>query len=278
MEMLYTKYITTGSGSGSFRERQIEQKQHELPASLAVDWFWSENNILEAYVNEIYGGHLYSDIRGFRSQAEIYFMKNLDDLNLREQAMLVAAIKKPSRIKEYALWLKASELASLVEAEGAGGKAVKEWEKINAIYRVDRSNYREMLESKLKASIWLERRMKSVLMLLRSEGDITDDQFHDAWERQKVTFSFAPGITSADNRLVNNIKRELDRELGPERSDSGLVVVTTIDMAAQKKLQDRIDRYSRWIDVDPEFAVEPAGAGIPGRGSPDHPGPGKSSV
>ncbi|HPG51593.1 MAG TPA: transglycosylase domain-containing protein [Spirochaetota bacterium] len=255
MEMLYTKYITAGTGGGSFRERQIEQKQHELPASLAVDWFWSENNLLEAYVNEIYGGHLYSDIRGFRSQAEIYFMKNLEDLNLREQAMLVAAIKKPSRIKEYALWLKASELASLIEARGAGSPDVKEWEETNAIYRVDRVNYREILETRIKSRIWLERRMKSVLSLLRSDGDITVEEFRDAWERQKVSFSFAPGILSADNRLVNNIKRELDRELGPERSDSGLVVVTTIDMPAQKFLQQRIDRYSRWIDVDRQFAA-----------------------
>lgn len=260
MEMLYTKFITTRSGSDSFRQRQIEQKQHELPASLAVDWFWTEDNILEAYVNEVFGGHLYSEIRGFRSQAEVYFMKNLEDLSLREQAMLVAAIKKPSRIKEYAYWLKASELASLIEAHGNNSRDVKEWEESNAVFRIDRSNYRDTLETKLRAKNWIERRMKSVLSLLRSNGDISEEEYRDAWDRQKVSFRFAPGIASGDNRLVNNIKREIDRELGPERSDAGLVVVTTVDMAMQKKLQDRIDRYSRWIDVDPKYS-----SGQPGR-------------
>ena len=272
MEMLYTKFITNLPGNGSFRERQIEQKQHELPASLAVDWFWSENNILEAYVNEIYGGHLYSDIRGFRSQAEIYFMKNLEDLNLREQAMLVAAIKKPSRIKEYALWLKASELAALIETHGAGSREVRRLggEQRHLPCRPGQlpGDARIQAQGQKLDRAADEKRP----LLLRDDGDITEEEFRDALERQKVSFRFAPGIISADNRLVNNIKRELDRELGPERSDSGLVVVTTIDMAAQKKLQDRIDRYSRWIDVDPEFAAGSAGAGLPGRGRPDHPG------
>jgi membrane peptidoglycan carboxypeptidase len=261
MEMLYTKFITTLTGTGSFHERQIEQKQHELPASLAVDWFWTEDNLLEAYANEVYGGHLYSDVRGFRSEAESYFMKGLGDLNLREQVMLVAAIKKPSRIKEYALWLKASELAALIGAKGAGGRAVGEWEKKNAVYHIDRGNYRETLDERLKAKEWIERRMKSILALLRDDGAISDGEYRDAWERQAVSFRFAPGIVSADNRLVNNIKREIDRELGPESSDTGLVVVTSIDRAVQEKLQNRIDRYSRWLDVNQEFAD----AGQPGR-------------
>ncbi len=256
MEMLYTKYITSISDRASFPERQIEQKKYELPASATVDWFWTRNDILEAYVNEVYGGYLYSDIRGFKSQAEMYFMRGLRDLNLREQVMLVAAIKKPSRIKEYAAWLKAEELGSLIESRGASRDNIAQWEEDNAPYRVDRDNYREILKTRLRAKTWIETRMSSILRLLRRDGVISEAGERDARNRQKVSFRFAPGITSADNRLVNNIKRELDRELGPDRSDSGLVVVTTIDMAVQKKLQRLVDRKSRWVSVDSDNLVE----------------------
>ncbi|MBP7737264.1 MAG: penicillin-binding protein [Spirochaetes bacterium] len=256
MEMLYTKYVTNISDGASFTDRQIEQKKHELPASATVDWFWTRNDILEAYVNEVYGGHLYSDIRGFKSQAEMYFTRGLNDLNLREQVMLVAAIKKPSRIKEYAAWLKAEELNNLIESRNVSRKAVTQWEEDNAPYKVDRSNYREILETKLKAKKWIETRMKSILRLLRKNGTISAVEETAARDRQKVTFRFAQGIVSADNRLVNNIKRELDRELGTDRSDSGLVVVTTVNMTVQKKLQALVDRKTRWISVDSDTQVE----------------------
>ncbi len=255
MEMLYTKYLTAISDRQSFSERQIEQKKHELPASATVDWFWTRNDILEAYVNEVYGGHLYSDIRGFKSQAEMYFMRGLESLNLREQVMLVAAIKKPSRIKEYAAWLKAEELKGLIES-GGSRDAIAKWVEGNAPYKVDRSNYRELIESKIRAKTWIEKRMYNILKLLREDGVISAADERDARTRQKVSFNFAPGIFSADNRLVNNIKREIDRELGADRSDSGLVIVTTVDMAMQKKLQGHVNRKSRWVSVDTDTLVE----------------------
>jgi membrane peptidoglycan carboxypeptidase len=255
MEMLYTKSITTVSDRKSFNDRQIHQKEHELPASLTVDWFWTEDNLIEAYVNEIYGGHLYSDIRGFKSQAEMYFMKDLTSLNLREQIMLVAAIKKPSRIKEYAMWIKAGELNSLMNKKETRPHAITEWEKENTAYRVERGNFADILVNKEKAKSWIENRINSILKLLYVEGEISKDEYLDALDRQKISFKFAPGIYSLANRLVNNIKREIDRGLGFESSDSGLAVVTTIDMDMQGKLQDRIDRESRWIYVDSELRL-----------------------
>jgi len=259
MEMLYTKLIPTLSDKKSFAERQIVQKEHELPASLAVDWFWSEDNILEAYVNEVYGGHLYSDVRGFKSQAEMYFMKRLDDLNLRERIMLVAAIKKPSRIKEYAQWLKAVELKSLMEKKGVGPAALADWERDNAAYKVDRRSVAEIIASKESARAWIEMRLNGILRILYENGGISRDEYLDARHRQKVAFDFAPGVFSLTSRLINNIKREIDRELGPDRSDSGLVVVTTINMNMQRKLQAAIDRHSMHIRVAPRYGSHGGG-------------------
>lgn len=257
MEMLYTKFITTREDERSFTERQVDQKEHELPASLAVDWFWTEDNLLEAYINEVYGGHLSSDIRGFKSEAEMYFMRGLGALNLREQVLLVAAIKKPTRIKEYGQWLKADELRLMMESGRAVTReAVRDWVEENALYRVDRSNYAEILRSREKAKIWTERRINNLLKMLLDDGALTDAQYRDARYRQKISFRFAPGIFPGDSRLVNNIRREIDRELGPERSDSGLVVATTIDVEMQSRLQKLIDRHARRVYVEPEFQVE----------------------
>ncbi len=256
MEMLYTRSITALSDGKTFTERQIRQKEHELPASLTVDWFWTGDDILEAYVNEVYGGHLYSDIRGLKSQAEMYFMKDLRGLNLREQVMLVAAIKKPSRIKEYAMWLKARELISLIEDKTIRKEALIDWEKKNAIYKVDRSNAAEVLSAKEKAGKWIEYRMGGILKLLYEDREITGAQMLEARDRQKVIFNFSPGVSVPENRLANNIKRELDRELGFERSDSGAVVITTIDIDMQRKLQAMVDRESKRIYIGPEFRIE----------------------
>lgn len=254
MEMLYTKYIPSQSTKASFLERQIEQKEHELPASLAVDWFWTERDLLEAYANEVYGGYHCGDIHGFKSQAEMYFMRSLDRLSLKEQIMLAAAVKKPSRIRDYAQWCKAQELRDLI-ARAGGAAELAAWENENEALRVTRKNYRQILAEKERAALWMERRISRILHLLRDEGMISEREYRDAL-RQRVCFRLAPGIVTTDRRLVNNIIREIERELGPGRSDSGLVVVTTIDWPMQKKLQEIIDADCRTIDVESDSLTE----------------------
>ena len=258
VELLFTKFIPEHSRAKTPIAGMIEQKKHELPASLALAWHWSRDEILEAYVNEIYGGHLYSDIRGFQSQAEIYFSRPLAELTLREQMMLVGAIKKPSRIKELAQWQKAAELAALVEKTpgGADSRAVRDWTAANALYKVDPGNYREYLAVKLRAREWIDRRTNRILDLLLADGAISRREHRAAMAQRVINFNFAPPIVSLDTRLVNNIKRELDAELGPGRSDSGAIVVTTIDAAMQASLQSIINTSAGHVYVDPDNRAE----------------------
>jgi membrane peptidoglycan carboxypeptidase len=178
----------------------------------------------------------------------MFFMRNLDDLNLREQIMLVAAVKKPTRIKEYAQWLKAEELRRLKD-NGASKRELEAWERKNDRYQVQRKNYRDILKKKESSRKWLEKRIVQVLKLLMREGEITRTEYDQAVKEQWVSFDFAPGIQTNDPRLANNIMRELDRELGKGRSNSGLVVISTVDMDLQKKLQAIIDRNTRKVDV-----------------------------
>ncbi|MCP4132845.1 MAG: penicillin-binding protein [bacterium] len=251
VEMLYTRYIPALARGNASMARKIEQKKYELPASSMLHWFWSEDDILEAYINEIYGGHIYSHIRGFHSQSEIYFSKSLHDLNLRELVMLVGAGKKPSWIKEYAYWLKAKELQALVKNNGS----IESWEKNNARYSVNRKNYTEILSSRKKIRNWIVNRTNGILQLLHSAGHISDTELADARLQQKISFNFARAKMLDYKSLVYNIQKELDTELGPGRSDSGVVMVSTIDISMQNKLQAIIDRESQMHYVAPEDRV-----------------------
>lgn len=245
MEMLYTRDIpnVVHRHSGKNHGKKIEQKKFELPASLMVDWFWTEDQILEAYINEVYGGHLRSDVIGFRSQAEMYFSRRLDELNLREQIMLVGAVKKPSRVEEYALWLKADELSNLVEKQGRGRSVLRAWEVENNAFGVNRHNYAEILEEHQSSKEWIDRRTDFLLQLLYKADEISRDEYTDALA-QEVAFDFRSGIFSRSTRLINNIKREIDEELGSNRSDSGLIVLSSIEQDMQDALQEIMDRRS----------------------------------
>jgi len=251
MELLYTRYIPDLRGNGSGYERKIEQKKHELPASALLHWFWGKEDILEAYVNDVFGGYLHGQIIGFRSQSEIYFSRSLDELNLREQMFLAGAVKKPSYIKEYARYLKAQELEAIVSGDTS---RIGNWEKENAVYGVDSRNYKRILKDDTVAR-WLGHRTDSLLGLLYRHGEIDKNDYYNALTSEKIRFDFHPPVYSLDDRLVNNIKREIDQELGEERSDSGLVMNTTVNISMQRSLQRAIDGEARAVYVDGEFRL-----------------------
>jgi len=75
------------------REKKISRKVKELIYSLKVEMALSKEEILERYLNEIYFGHGYY---GIKTAADGYFHKKLDDLTLKEMAILVGLPKAPS--------------------------------------------------------------------------------------------------------------------------------------------------------------------------------------
>jgi len=75
------------------REKKLSRKIKELIYSLKVERNLSKEKILECYFNEIYFGHGYY---GIKTAADGYFHKKLDDLTLKEMAILVGLPKAPS--------------------------------------------------------------------------------------------------------------------------------------------------------------------------------------
>ncbi|NOU52090.1 penicillin-binding protein 1B [Pseudoalteromonas sp. JBTF-M23] len=79
------------------RERSIVRKINEAFIALILDYRYSKDEILEAYLNEVFMGQAYNQgVHGMGLAAEFYFAKPVDELEFDQIAMLVAMVKGPS--------------------------------------------------------------------------------------------------------------------------------------------------------------------------------------
>jgi len=76
------------------KEKTLTRKFNEALLAFKIEHSLSKDQILEIYINQIYLGQR---AYGFGSAAQVYFGKNLSDLNLGEMAMLAGLPKAPSR-------------------------------------------------------------------------------------------------------------------------------------------------------------------------------------
>jgi len=78
-------------------ERSLWRKFNEIIMSILLELHYDKNEIMQAYINEVYLGQDVSRaIHGFGLASKFYFDKPLADLSLNEQVTLVAMIRGPS--------------------------------------------------------------------------------------------------------------------------------------------------------------------------------------
>ncbi len=78
-------------------ERSLTRKINEALMALILEYRYSKNEILEAYLNEIYlGQNGNSSVHGFGLASEFYFNSTLKDLPLQQVVSLVALVRGPS--------------------------------------------------------------------------------------------------------------------------------------------------------------------------------------
>lgn len=78
-------------------EKSLKRKINEALMALLVDYRYSKEEILQAYVNEIYlGQDGQRAIHGFGLAARYFFNQPLKELSLKDQALLIALIRGPS--------------------------------------------------------------------------------------------------------------------------------------------------------------------------------------
>ncbi|MFC3031151.1 penicillin-binding protein 1B [Pseudoalteromonas fenneropenaei] len=79
------------------RERTLVRKINEAFIALILDFRYSKDEILEAYLNEVYLGQAHNQgVHGMGLAAEFYFAKPVDELEFDQMALLVAMVKGPS--------------------------------------------------------------------------------------------------------------------------------------------------------------------------------------
>ncbi len=78
-------------------ERTLARKINEALLSTALEWRYSKDQILEAYLNEIYLGQSGgSAVRGVGAASRAYFGKEVHQLSLTEAALLAGMIRGPN--------------------------------------------------------------------------------------------------------------------------------------------------------------------------------------
>ena len=79
------------------RERTLTRKIKEAIMALIIEVRYSKDQLLEAYINEVYlGQHYANGIYGFGLAAKFYFGKAVTELNNAQIALLIAQVKGPS--------------------------------------------------------------------------------------------------------------------------------------------------------------------------------------
>jgi penicillin-binding protein 1B len=79
------------------RDKTLWRKVNEALMALILEYRYSKDQLLEAYINEVYlGQHYANGIYGFGLAAEFYFGASIQSLNIEQMAMLIAQIKGPS--------------------------------------------------------------------------------------------------------------------------------------------------------------------------------------
>lgn len=76
------------------KEKNIDRKIKEIVISLLIERRLTKEEILTRYINHVFLGHGYY---GFRTASLGYFKKELDQLNLKEMAMLASIPKSPTK-------------------------------------------------------------------------------------------------------------------------------------------------------------------------------------
>lgn len=80
-------------------ERSLERKATEAVLAVALEAEYEKKDILEAYLDQVYLGHVGGlAIHGYGTAAKVYFGKRAADLSLAEAALFAAMVQGPNRL------------------------------------------------------------------------------------------------------------------------------------------------------------------------------------
>ncbi|KGJ90689.1 penicillin-binding protein 1B [Colwellia psychrerythraea] len=97
------------------RERTLSRKIKEALMALILELRYSKDQLLEAYINEVYLGQNYANgVYGFGLAAQFYFGKSINEISHAQMALLIAQVKGPSYYDPWRHPKRAKERRDLV--------------------------------------------------------------------------------------------------------------------------------------------------------------------
>ncbi len=97
------------------RERTLSRKVKEALMAIILELRYSKDQLLEAYINEVYLGQNYANgVYGFGLAAQFYFGKTINEISHAQMALLIAQVKGPSYYDPWRHSKRAKERRDLV--------------------------------------------------------------------------------------------------------------------------------------------------------------------
>lgn len=240
-------------------EQSYKRKIKEAYLAIELENEFTKDQILEAYMNDVsLGGSNY----GFKTAAMDYFGKEMDQLTIRECAMLAGMVQQPyntnPRLNIYQRTLTDAKRAELEELYASG--AITE-----AQYRYSLDNNNQMYVT--------DRRTNVVLLAMYEGGFITKDQYEAAMQDTVTVLE-----ESSNNKLydmpyfveyaIKDVVTHLleQREMLDTKANraaienelrtGGYHIYLTVDTQMQHTLQETITNWDEYPELtDPSAAV-----------------------
>ncbi|OIP82066.1 hypothetical protein COW94_00565 [Candidatus Peregrinibacteria bacterium CG22_combo_CG10-13_8_21_14_all_44_10] len=220
-------------------EKSYIRKIKELVLSVKLEIFFTKDEILEMYLNEIpYGNNAY----GAQLAAQTYFDKDATDLTLAESAILAAIPNAPTYYSPYG-----NHKYSTIDIEFTEDQLASR--NINAESDLNYDEYSigligQTYELSTDDIVYIPGRIDTVLERMVKEEMITEaDMLSALQEAQTIEFKPKEENIIAPH-FVFYVKQLLEDEYGTELVEQGgLKVYTTLDPVMQTAAEEAIAAY-----------------------------------
>ncbi len=198
-------------------ERSLWRKANEALMALILEYRFSKDEILEAYLNEIYlGQDGASAVHGFGLASEFYFGRPLKNLPLDQIATLVALVRGPSYYDPRRYPERAKTRASLV---------------LDEMHREGYITKKQLLAAKAKPLSVVSRAHRSANRY-PAFMDLVKRQLRREYREQDLTSEGLRIFTTLDSAVQDVLERTVEAKLGqlerkPNANDLETAVVVT---------------------------------------------------
>jgi len=227
-------------------ERSLQRKVKEAFMALLLELHYSKEEILQAYLNEVYLGQSgRRSINGIALASRFYFAKNVQQLDLSEMALLVGMIKGPSYYNPFRHPQRARERRDLV---------LGIMSELNIISRAQRMNAQGQDIRVADSGRAGQREYPAFIQLVKKQLQ-QDYRLHDLQSTGlKIFTTLDPWLQHATEKSVQQHITTLEKRIGFKQPTlEAAAVVTSVDGAEVRAIvgsrRVRYFGFNRAIDA-----------------------------